>query len=241
MKTLLVICARKGSKRLRNKHWQPIGDKPLWSISWDTCLFLSERRGSFDTIVSSDDKKIIDACRHHLWGRWIFRPRELCGDKAPIHEVLQHAASHAGNPVGSYDAIAFIPANVPTITPGLISQCVSRLACNVKFDSVITVRTVRDQPEWMWGTEDGHLCSALGLADESFRVQDIPVRYVATGTVNVVRTEVLMGCRDAGAFRYLGRKIGYVLDEDAIEIHDKRDLELARAWMHWKQMRENES
>ena len=50
-----------------------------------------------------------------------------------------------------------------------------------------------------------------------------------------------MACRDASAFKWLGGRIGFVLDEDAIEVHDKRDLELARAWAHWKQMMENES
>lgn len=236
MKTLLVICARKGSKRLPGKHWKDVGGMPMWEYAYESCrdCLVGINRDRIVVSLSTDDPRM--RRRFSSWAGWhlVRRPLRLCTDKASIHEVLQHAHESQEH-WGPFDAVAFIPANVPTVTDALILKCIEKLRKDKTLTSVITVRTVRDLPEWMWvrGPE-GELEPAFRQHSHAYRMQDIPARYVATGTVNVVRTEVLMACKDPAAFKWLGGRIGYVLDEDAIEVHDARDLELARAWMHWK-------
>lgn len=235
MKTLLVICARKGSKRLKNKHLLDVAGSPLWERAVSAAHFgrwAPEFTGN-KVAISTDIPEIKEAGKLFC-DYMISRSGRLASDKASIHEVLQDAVEKC-DPNYQFDAVAFIPANVPTVTPALIAKCIKKLAHDKKLTSVITVRTARDLPEWMWVRGPvGELEPALRLPSQAYRMQDIPTRYVATGTVNVVRTEVLMTCRDAAAFKWLGGRIGYVLDEDAIEIHDPRDLELARAWMERK-------
>lgn len=236
MKTLIVICARKGSKRLRKKHWADIAGEPMWLRAFDA----ADAVYGTESVFSTDDLDII---------RWIerdpgsskpkalLRPRNLARDSTPIHEVLLHALTSQSE-WGRFGAVAFVPANVPTVTPEIITRCINKLARTPSLTSVITVRTARDLPEWMWvrGPE-GELEPAMRQTSHAYRMQDIPKRLIATGTANVVRTETLINCRDGAAFKYLGGVIGYVMDEHAIEVHDAHDLELARAWLEKEESR----
>jgi len=232
MKVLFVVCARKGSKRLKNKHWREVSPyQSMWHRAWEQVETFWFGCKKHHVVFSTDDRKVLV---NLLEAYKIRRPPHLASDETPIHEVLQHAYRESKFEA---DAVAFIPANVPTITSKLIARCVRHLERNQKFDSVITVRTMRDHPEWAWRSPEsfnGLLIPAFDRPTE-YRMQGLPTHYVATGTVNIVRTPVLMACKSAAAFDYLGRNIGFVMDEDAIEVHDKRDLELARAWLAYRE------
>jgi len=250
MKTLFVICARKGSKRLKGKHRKALPTHgsfaPMWKFACDEVIgyLRQNRRNRGWAVFSSDDRKIRLRIPWAYCIVWVDRPKDLCSDETPIHKVLQSAVKETG--LYAPDAVAFIPANVPTVTAKLINKCVRHLERNQKFSSVITVRTMRDHPEWAWKSPEspesfgGVLVPAFDRTTE-YRIQGLPTRYVATGSVSIVRTPVLMSCNSAAAFDYLGSNIGFVLDEDAIEVHDKRDLELARAYLAYRERNGNKT
>jgi CMP-N-acetylneuraminic acid synthetase len=239
VKTLLVICARRGSARLRLKHHKLIAGKPLWRYAVDAAVKV---KGAL-AVFSSDDMRIKREIQKCMWDDgeeyipWITRPDLMANATAPIHLTLQHAVKTMEGFGRKFDVVGFIPANVPTITTKLIRECVRRMG-DKRLTGIMTIRDVHDKPEWMW--ELGPLYfdplrpSFPALRDGAYREQDLPRRYVATGTVNLVRTEVLMACTSYKAFEWLGPMIGGVLHNDAIEIHTKRDYEMAKAWMEAK-------
>lgn len=222
MRTLAVLCARKGSKRLKDKHWQEINGKPMWAHAFDAARFAKT-----PLVVSTDDKKIHDSVADHGVVP-ILRPSELAQDITPIHLVLQHAVNQYASLSG---AVAFIPACIPTVTEKLIMQCIRKLERSPKLDSVITVRTVRDHPAWMYADCGGPSLVRANKDAPFYRMQDLPPLVTASGSVCVVRTPVLMACRTSYFHAWLGKDIGYVMDEDAVEVHDARDLLIARAVM----------
>jgi CMP-N-acetylneuraminic acid synthetase len=239
MKTLLVVCARKGSKRLPDKHNLGIGNKKLWAYALIAVKAL-DRGGSIGSdrsiwaVVSTDDNIILQGAGE-MNISYVRRPDNLAADDSPIHEALQHAVQSFSN-FYKPDVVGFIPANVPTVTSELILACINRMKKERGLTSVLTVRRVREIPEWMlYGDpRKGAATRAFLASEKRYRMQDIPVRYIATGSVGLVRTKTLMACKTGSLYEYLGPKIGMVLDENALEIHDFHDYELAKAYLEVK-------
>ncbi len=82
---IAVICARKGSKRVKNKNLQLIGEKPLIAYTIETAL----RSGIFtDVIVNSEDEEIINVSKK--FGATAYqRPNRLSSDTTFVIHVVQ--------------------------------------------------------------------------------------------------------------------------------------------------------
>ena len=229
MKTLAIICARKGSQRLKDKHWLKIAGKPVWRYVVDSAV---ESRADV-ILLSTDDKKMRDESIFlGSIGGWVNRPREMASKTASIHRALQQAVEVFGHTDMNF--IACLPANVPTVTPEVINRCIRALARDRRATAVMTMKKVDELPEWMWTRgKDGHLTRCQDI--KKYRVQDFPERWIATGSCAVVRREVLMGCDSDDAFAWLGGHVIGVPDEpNAVEIHDIHDYKLAKALLEAK-------
>lgn len=87
-RTVAIIPARGGSKRIRRKNIRPFLGKPI--IQW--VLEAAKRSGCFDAIVvSTDDAEI--AALSSSFGAEVpfFRPTELADDFTPTVAVMSHA------------------------------------------------------------------------------------------------------------------------------------------------------
>ena len=89
IKFLIVIPARKNSKRLKNKNLLKINGKNLLEI---TVNFALKLKCIQHVLVSSDIKNIKKHLTQHkkLLIPWV-RPKEISQDKSPTVEVLIHA------------------------------------------------------------------------------------------------------------------------------------------------------
>jgi len=239
MKVLGIVCARKGSERLPGKNNLEING---FSLAYNvTCQALSASELDL-VVVSTDDEAILDKLRPSsaMRDRDLLlreRPTELATSRAPIEGVLLDALDYADKTmICKFDAVVFLPANSATVTPKLIDACVSRLRRNDQATAVMTVREVSEPPEWMWTEGLGAQLFPAYPTDrkQAYRMQDVPRRYIATGTVNVVLSKVLRENRKGGAYQWMGNWILGVNDPDAIEIHTERDYLIAKALLEKK-------
>jgi CMP-N-acetylneuraminic acid synthetase len=155
----------------------------------------------------------------------------LASDTSSIHEALQHAVTeYESDTQGEdrIDAVAFVPANVPTVKARVLRDCFRELDRNPEATAAMTVVQVTQRPEWMWRLDPGTKYLRREGSGRAYRMQDLPDRYIATGTCAVVRRDVLMACRTGAAYKWLGPRIRMVLDPGAIEIHDREDYERAK-------------
>ena len=87
MNILCLICARKGSKGVKNKNILKINNKNLINITIDQ----AQRSKIFDNIVVSTDSKKIQS---HAISKnalcWFLRPKFISNDKASKVEALIH-------------------------------------------------------------------------------------------------------------------------------------------------------
>lgn len=87
MNILCLICARKGSKGIKNKNLTRIKNENLISITIDQ----AKKSKIFDNIViSTDSQKIQRVAKSKNIQSWFLRPKSLSNDKASKLDVLRH-------------------------------------------------------------------------------------------------------------------------------------------------------
>ena len=87
-KTIAVIPARGGSKRIPRKNIKPFCGKPMIAYSIEAAI----RAGIFDEIiVSTDDEEIADVARNPGASVPFMRPKELSDDFTATGTVVEHA------------------------------------------------------------------------------------------------------------------------------------------------------
>lgn len=93
--TVAIIPARGGSKGIKKKNIQPLGNMPLIAYSIQTGLHcpLIDR-----VIVSTDDKEIATTAKSCGAEVPFLRPKELAGDNSSIGEAIDHTLLHLEGP-----------------------------------------------------------------------------------------------------------------------------------------------
>ena len=181
MKSLIIIPARKGSKRIKNKNLIKVLNKPLilWTIEY--AKKLSKKK--FDLIISSDCKKIKKICLTEKVS-FIERPKDISGDYNSAQEVIFHAYKKLNL---KYKYIILLQPTSPLRKSGLVDQSLTILDNNKKFDSLIhlakdysfTGKIINNR--WMPSYNTG------------VRSQDIKGKFVSTGNIFVYRSNLFEG------------------------------------------------
>lgn len=111
MKRLAVICARGGSKGIKNKNLRPLAGKPLITYSIEQ----ARQSGVFDRVaVSSDSDAILKIAGEWRVDHLVKRPRELSTDTAPKVPAIRHCAEAAERESGMvFDTIVDLDATAP--------------------------------------------------------------------------------------------------------------------------------
>ncbi len=115
MKTIAIIPARGGSKRLPGKNLMALGDYPLLVHS---IRYAQAHRHIIDEIyVTTDDEAIKNLAREN-GALVIERPEHLSGDLEPTSSALKHVLQT----VGSVDNIVLLQPTNPLRPPGLLAE-----------------------------------------------------------------------------------------------------------------------
>jgi N-acylneuraminate cytidylyltransferase len=113
MRTIVIIPARGGSKRLPKKNIYPLKGKPLIGYTIDAC-----KECSFidDIFVSSDDQEILNVSTA-LGAKALLRPANLADDATPkIVAIRQAANAPEVGELDRDDIVIVAQANSPQIT-----------------------------------------------------------------------------------------------------------------------------
>ena len=143
MKRLCTLCARGGSKGVKNKNVRVLGGKPLIAHS----ILQARDSGLFDAIaVSSDDADILEAARE--WGadHLVERPAELATDSAAKMPAIRHCVKTVMDLTGTdFDTFVDLDATAPLRIAKDIEGAVALLE-NSDADNVITGTPARRSP-----------------------------------------------------------------------------------------------
>ncbi|PIF03813.1 MAG: pseudaminic acid cytidylyltransferase [Arcobacter sp.] len=111
-KSIAIIPARGGSKRIPKKNIKDFFGKPLIAYSIEVAL----KSKLFDkVVVSTDDEKIAKIARKYGAFVPFVRPKELSDDFTGTGEVVQHALKYLENKGEKYDYLCTIYATAPLL------------------------------------------------------------------------------------------------------------------------------
>jgi N-acylneuraminate cytidylyltransferase len=112
MKRLLIIPARKGSKRIKNKNIKQFNGRPIISYS----LEAAKKSGIFNKIhVSTDSRRIRNIVENYGFEVEFLRPKKISGDKTPVFDVIEYVLKKYKSLGYIFDEVWSISACAPLI------------------------------------------------------------------------------------------------------------------------------
>ncbi|CAA6605007.1 Acylneuraminate cytidylyltransferase [Rhodospirillaceae bacterium LM-1] len=190
MRSLGVITARGGSKRLPRKNVKQLLGKPLIAYIIEAAL-----NSSLDKVlVSTEDDEIAELAKKFGADVPFKRPDELAEDYASNEAVLLHAldwlSEHRSE---EYDIVVKMQPTTPFVLPESINACIDSVK-NTDAACCFAARAAADPPQWIFGLDRHmHAHTLLGdkLVGDLVHSQHLDKYFFPTGAAYAVRVEEL--------------------------------------------------
>ena len=190
MSRICTICARGGSKGVKDKNIRDLAGRPLIAYT----LEQARTSGLFDLIaVSSDSPAILDMARNHGVDLLVERPTELATDTAAKLPVIRHCVEEAERISGKrFDVVVDLDATSPLRLVADIQGAVDMLE-REKISNVITAAPARRSPYFNLVElgEDGVVRLSKLPAKPLVRRQDSPKCFDMNASIYVWQRTVL--------------------------------------------------
>lgn len=219
MKTIAIITARGGSKRIPRKNVKEFCGKPILAYSIEAALS-SE---AFDTVmVSTEDEEIARIARQYGAQVPFYRSRETADDHATTNDVLLEVLSEYEKRKERYDIAACIYPTAPFVTGKKLRDAVEQLRQS-DADTLIPVAAFSYPPQRAMVVREGRLVFEQPEYLDS-RSQDLEPHYHDAGQFYVFCTEAFRKNRKL----MVGNILPMVLPGlEVQDIDDQTDWEIA--------------
>lgn len=184
MKTLAIITARGGSKRIPRKNIKDFNGRPIIAYSIEA----AKASGVFDEVmVSTDDKEIGDIAASYGAAVPFYRSKETSNDFATTSDVIEEVIREYQQKGMEFDIIACIYPTAPFITADKLKNAVDILSSS-DVDCVIPVVRFSYPPQRAMEIQEGNLVFRQPEYMNA-RSQDLTPHYHDAGQFYVMRTE----------------------------------------------------
>ena len=143
MNILCTICARKGSKGVKNKNIITINNKHL---IYYTILQAKKSKIFDDIVVSTDSKKFQKIAKKYGLNSFFLRPKKLSTSKIPKIPVIRHALNKSENFYKKkYDYIVDLDVSSPLMSTSDIKKAFNKFI-KTKSNALFSVNNPRRNP-----------------------------------------------------------------------------------------------
>ncbi|MFW9767178.1 MAG: cytidylyltransferase domain-containing protein [Candidatus Thorarchaeota archaeon] len=190
MRILGTICARGGSKGVKNKNIRNLDGRPLIYYT----IKAMKKWGKADRIICSTDSPEIAKIASEYGAETPFlRPAELSSDTAPKIPVIKHALRYCEEEEGiNYDTIVDLDPTSPLRTTNDIERALQKFL-NTRADVLYSVTEAKKNPYFnmveLDDNDNAHLSKKL--EGEFFRRQDTPKVYEINGSIYIYNRDYL--------------------------------------------------
>jgi len=224
LKTLAVIPARGGSKRLPSKNVRSFLGAPL--IAWS--IRFAKAYGRFDSIVvSTDSEEIAAASRTEGVEVPYLRPPALATDTAASTDVVLDVLARERRLKKDYDLVALLQPTSPVRLPSRWQHAFAHIESD-DCDAVIGVAPVRSHPFHVFEQDEGGRLRPFSQSrGTSLRSQDLPPVVHVVGNMYLIWCSVLERTRTF----FPPRTVGVLCDQpcEAFDIDNEADWVAAEA------------
>lgn len=218
MRTVCIIPARKGSKRIPNKNKLNFAGAPLISHSINQAI----KSDCFDEIhVNTDDLEIAELAQDLGCKVPFIRPDELASDTATTYEVVAHHLHMINMVVGQF---TLLQATAPLRRPENIIEA-TNLFVSKQPKAVVSVSRVAHSPDWNLLLSDNGTMEYLNKLDTTIRSQDQKEYYRLNGSIYIYDIASFL---KAKKFFYNEFTSAYIMSEiQSVDIDTINDFKIA--------------
>ncbi|MER2076742.1 acylneuraminate cytidylyltransferase family protein [Psychrobacillus psychrotolerans] len=222
MSRICTICARGGSKGVKNKNTKLLVGKPLIAHSIEQ----AKQSGLFDTIaVSSDSDEILAIAKQFGADILVERPFELATDQAAKLPVIQHCLSAAEEKLGKqFEVIVDLDATSPLRLVEDIIQSIQLFEDNLDVENLITGAPSRRSPYFnlVEVNEEGYADLSKRLDKVIVRRQEAPKCYDMNASIYIWKREILLNSTSI----FQSKTLLYEMPEErSVDIDSELDFE----------------
>lgn len=190
MKTIAIITARGGSKRIPRKNIRPFLGKPIMAYSIEAAL----KSGMFDEVmVSTEDKEIAEIAERYGAKVPFFRSEKTSGDRASTADVLEEVIEEYASRGREFDMICCIYPTAPFITAEKLKRAVELME-ERRADALLPVVRYSFPPQRGMIVRDG-LAGYWHPEFAGARSQDLEPIYHDCGQFYFCKTGVFLKTR----------------------------------------------
>lgn len=219
MKSLAVITARGGSKRIPRKNIREFCGKPILAYSVEAAL----KSGMFtEVMISTEDEEIAEIGKRYGGAVPFYRSRETSNDYAVTSQVLEEVLAEYGNRGQYFEGICCIYPTAPFITPDRIRQAMELLE-NTGADSVLPVVRFGFPPQRGVVKQEGYI-KFKWPEYRNARSQDLEPFYHDAGQFYCLKTESFLEQKGL----VMEKTVPLILSEEEVQdIDTEEDWKLA--------------
>lgn len=223
MNILITICARGGSKGVKNKNIRSVAGKPLIQYTIDQ----AKKWGKANKIVcSTDSEKIAEIAKENGIHVPFMRPEELSSDTAGKISVIRHALEKSEEIYNEkYDLIVDLDVTSPIRTIEDLNKSLE-IFNNKKPDLVLSVVEARKNPYFnlLELSDEGFAKLSKESSDKILRRQDAPKAYDANASIYFYSREFLMNPENVAPLS--SKKVAMHVMDDASSIDVDTEMDL---------------
>lgn len=219
MKSIAIITARGGSKRIPRKNIRPFCGKPIIEYSIEA----AKMSGVFDEVmVSTDDEEIAAIAKRAGAAVPFMRSGENAGDMAATHEVLLEVLGEYEKRGAHFDVVCCIYPTAPFLTAEKLKECMKKLE-ESGADGVVPVVAYSFPPQRCFIIEGGKVAYKWP-ENRLKRSQDLERFYHDCGQFYLLRVNRFLQEKSM----VLKNTVPYVMDEMEVQdIDNEEDWQLA--------------
>jgi len=219
-RVLSIIPARGGSKGLPRKNIIDLAGKPL--IAWTIEASLDSKYIT-KTIVSSDDKEILDIANNY-GAEIIKRPDDLASDSATSEVVVKHVIDYLESTGEVFDIVVLLQPTSPlrsykdidSAFEAMFDSNATAIISTCKFNNKILKTFIKGSNEFLKGVSNNKY--------PFMRRQDLPSVYMPNGAIYIINVKSF---REKDSF-LTNKTLNYVMPQDrSIDIDILADIETA--------------
>lgn len=222
MKTVAIIPARGGSKRIPKKNIKIFLGKPIIAYSIEAAL----KSGIFDEVmVSTDSEEIAEISRQFGASVPFMRSEWAAGDSATTQDVLFEVLDRYEEMGKAYDELACIYATAPFITAGKLKDAYKEFKDSDADDLVSVTRFSFPPQRGFVYSEGGRYIKFREPEYSQMRSQDIEPIFHDCGQFYFAKTQKLRENLDFA----MGKSVPYILPNTEVQdIDDAEDWAMAQ-------------
>ncbi len=222
-KILCLICARSGSKGVKNKNIKKFHGKPLiyWTIK--QAKSLPEIK---DVFISTDSKKIVNVAKKYGAKVPFLRPKKLAKDNSKEWDVWKHAINFFESKKKYFETILVLPVTSPLRNKNDIRNCINKFKKQKKkVDAIVTITDSSRNPYFNIVSENnGFINLVKGSNKKYFTRGTAPKVYDLCTVAYLVKTRLIKTKRHL----FDGKiKSVYIPKERSVDIDTPIDFKFA--------------